>query len=73
MRDPNNFLGKGEDVGITCALIPSKTPGVVLGRRHDPLNIPFYNCPTQGNDVVVSVDAIIGGVEGAGKGILNVS
>ncbi|HPI41118.1 MAG TPA: acyl-CoA dehydrogenase family protein, partial [Pseudobdellovibrionaceae bacterium] len=68
LRDPENLLGKGEDVGITCALIPSKTPGVVLGRRHDPLGIPFYNCPTQGVNVVVSVDAVVGGVEGCGKG-----
>ena len=31
LRDPENLLGKGEDLGITCALIPAKTPGVVLG------------------------------------------
>lgn len=68
LRDPNNFLGKGEDVGITCALIPSKTPGVVLGQRHDPLGTPFYNCPTQGKDVVVSIDAVVGGKDGCGKG-----
>lgn len=71
LRDPENLLGKGEDVGITCALIPSSTPGVVLGRRHDPLGIPFYNCPTQGKDVIVNAeDAIIGGVANAGKGWL---
>jgi acyl-CoA dehydrogenase len=71
LRDPDNLLGKGEDLGITCALIPSKTPGVVLGRRHDPLGTPFYNCPTQGKDVVVvAEDAIIGGVANAGKGWL---
>ncbi|KYG65118.1 acyl-CoA dehydrogenase [Bdellovibrio bacteriovorus] len=69
LRDPENLLGKGEDVGITCALIPSKTPGVVLGRRHDPLNTPFYNCPTQGKDVVVDAEeAIVGGIGGAGRG-----
>lgn len=68
LRDPQNLLGKGEDLGITCALIPSNTPGVVLGKRHDPLGVPFYNCPTQGKDVVVSVDTIVGGIDGAGKG-----
>jgi acyl-CoA dehydrogenase len=68
LKDPSNILGKGEDVGITCALIPSKTPGVVLGKRHDPLGIPFYNCPTQGKDVIVSVDTIVGGIGGAGNG-----
>lgn len=68
LRDPRNLLGKGEDVGITCALIPASTPGVVIGRRHDPLHVPFYNCPTQGKDVVVSIDAIVGGASGAGIG-----
>jgi acyl-CoA dehydrogenase len=70
LKDPDNLLGKGEDAGITCALVPSTTPGVVLGRRHDPLTIPFYNCPTQGKDVVISVDAVVGGVEGCGRGWL---
>jgi acyl-CoA dehydrogenase len=68
LRDPKNLLGKGEDLGITCALIPAKTPGVVLGHRHDPLGVPFYNCPTQGKDVVISVDAIVGGLSGVGIG-----
>lgn len=69
LRDPENLLGKGEDLGITAALIPAATPGVVLGRRHDPLGTPFYNCPTQGNDVVVNAeDAIVGGLSNAGKG-----
>lgn len=69
LRDPENLLGKGEDVGITCALIPSVTAGVVIGRRHDPLGVPFYNCPTEGLNVVVAADeAIIGGLGGAGSG-----
>jgi acyl-CoA dehydrogenase len=68
LRDPENLLGKGEDVGITCALVPTNVPGVVIGRRHDPLGTPFYNCPTQGRDVVVSIDAVVGGVDGCGKG-----
>jgi len=68
LKDPQNILGKGTDLGITCALIPSNTAGVVIGRRHDPMGVPFYNCPTQGNDVVVSVDCIVGGIDGAGRG-----
>lgn len=68
LRDPENLLGKGEDLGITCALIPATTPGVVLGRRHDPLTIPFHNCPTQGKDVVVGIDAVVGGLGGVGQG-----
>jgi acyl-CoA dehydrogenase len=68
LRDPENLLGKGDDLGITCALVPANTPGVVLGNRHDPLGTPFYNCPTQGHDVELSVDQIVGGIEGAGLG-----
>ncbi len=69
LRDPKNYLGKGEELGITCALIPSHTKGVVLGLRHDPLGVPFYNCPTRGVDVIVPAEeCIIGGLEGAGQG-----
>jgi acyl-CoA dehydrogenase len=41
---------------------------VVIGRRHDPLGVPFYNCPTQGKDVIVPIDAVVGGVDGCGVG-----
>lgn len=68
LHDPENLLGKGEDLGITCALVPTDTPGVKLGRRHDPLGIAFYNCPTEGEDVVLPINAIIGGADGAGRG-----
>lgn len=69
LKDPDNLLGKGEDLGITCGLIPANSKGVVLGRRHDPMGVPFYNCPTQGHDVVLNAeDVIIGGLSNAGKG-----
>lgn len=68
LNDPDNLLGKGVDLGITAALVPSNTEGVVLGLRHDPLGVPFHNCPTRGKDVIVSIDAIIGGKDGAGNG-----
>ena len=68
MFDPENILGRGEDLGITCALIPTETAGVKADRRHDPLGVPFFNCPTHGNDVEVPISTIIGGVEMAGRG-----
>ena len=68
LSDPDNILGQGQDLGITCALIPTDTPGVVIGRRHNPLNVPFYNCPTSGVNVEVSLDAVIGGRDGVGQG-----
>lgn len=68
LRDPENHLGKGETPGITCALVPSDVEGISLGMRHDPMGVPFYNCPVYGEDVVVPVDTIIGGPEEAGNG-----
>ena len=68
MFDPENHLGKGEDLGITCALIPRNSEGVKADRRHDPLGVPFFNCPTHGTDVVVPLDTIIGGPDMAGRG-----
>jgi acyl-CoA dehydrogenase len=66
--DPDKLLGGTADIGITCALLPRNTPGITIGRRHFPLNIPFQNGPIQGNDVFVPLDFIIGGVAMAGKG-----
>lgn len=68
LRDPQKILFQNENVGITCALIPHTTPGVIQGRRHDPLATPFVNSPLNGKDVVIGLDAIIGAQAGLGKG-----
>ncbi|MCM1984054.1 acyl-CoA dehydrogenase [Lyngbya confervoides] len=68
LKDPDNLLGKGEEVGITCALVSTDNPGVFQNRRHDPMGVPFYNSPLEGQDVVVPIGQIIGGVEQAGQG-----
>ena len=68
LQDPDNLLGDEEHLGITCALIPSDIDGIKLGRRHDPLGVPFYNCPIDGENVIIPVDQIIGGRERAGDG-----
>ncbi|MBA6234159.1 MULTISPECIES: acyl-CoA dehydrogenase FadE [unclassified Colwellia] len=68
LKDPDNLLGDTVDLGITCALIPTDLDGIICGRRHFPLNIPFQNGPTQGNGVFVPLDFIIGGAEMAGQG-----
>jgi acyl-CoA dehydrogenase len=68
LRDPDHLLGEREDLGITCALIPAHLPGVEIGRRHDPMGVPFQNGPTTGRDVFVPLDFIIGGPERAGQG-----
>ncbi|MGL5153994.1 MAG: acyl-CoA dehydrogenase FadE, partial [Aeromonas veronii] len=68
LRDPEHLLGEEEELGITCALIPTHIKGVGIGRRHFPLNVPFQNGPTQGKDVFVPLDFIIGGPAMAGQG-----
>ena len=68
MYDPDGLIGETKEYGITAALIPTSTPGVVHGRRHYPLDVPFMNGPTSGKDVFVPLDYIIGGPEMAGKG-----
>jgi acyl-CoA dehydrogenase len=66
--DPENLLSKGRDLGITCVLVPSSLEGVRLGLRHNPLGVPFINSPIEGEDVVVSVEQVIGGLSGIGNG-----
>jgi acyl-CoA dehydrogenase len=69
LYDPDRMLGGDKtDYGITCALIPRDTPGLEIGRRHFPLNVPFQNGPLSGKDVFVPLDFIIGGPKMAGQG-----
>jgi acyl-CoA dehydrogenase len=68
LYDPDHLLGQSDDVGITCALVPRDTPGVIIDHRHDPMGVPFFNSPVVGQDVVLPIDQIIGGVAQAGLG-----
>jgi acyl-CoA dehydrogenase len=68
LSDPDHLIGDQDEYGITAALIPTDTEGVVVGRRHFPMSIAFQNGPTSGKDVFVPLDYIIGGQEMAGKG-----
>jgi acyl-CoA dehydrogenase len=63
-KDPNYK----EDVGITVALVPRNTEGVEMGRRHIPLDVPFYNGTVNSKDAFIPIDNIIGGPKQAGKG-----
>ncbi|KAB2940789.1 MAG: acyl-CoA dehydrogenase [Hyphomicrobium sp.] len=66
--DPDNILGKGENLGITVAMIPTVHAGVQIGRRHLPAGNAFPNGPNWGRDVVIPMDWIIGGEAMAGQG-----
>lgn len=68
LKDPENLLGEEKELGITCALVDAKLKGVDQTKRHDPLNVPFVNAPLIGKNVIISIDDVIGGEDGLGKG-----
>lgn len=68
VQDPENLLGKGEDVGITVLLVEKGVPGLQIGDHHDPVGNTFQNGPIVGRDVIVPATDIIGGPEYAGQG-----
>lgn len=68
LYDPDHLLSEKEELGITVALIPADTPGITIGRRHNPLNIAFQNGPNSGKNVFIPIDWIIGGADRVGQG-----
>ncbi len=68
LKDPDNLLGRGPDIGITLALIPHDHPGLDIGRRHYPARQAFMNGPVRGTDMFVPMDFLIGGTDYAGQG-----
>ena len=68
LHDPDGLLGGDKDRGITLALIPRNTPGLDIGRRHMPLNVPFQNGPVRGNGVFIPMSYLIGGEKMIGQG-----
>ena len=66
--DPDHLIGDEEELGITCALVPTDTEGVSIGRRHLPLNASFQNGPNSGQDVFIPMDWVIGGQNKVGQG-----
>jgi acyl-CoA dehydrogenase len=68
LYDPDHLIGEQEDIGITLALVPTDTPGVQIGRRHYPADQSFQNGPTQGKDVFIPMEYVIGGEPRVGQG-----
>ncbi len=66
--DPDKLLGKGDDIGITVALIPANHTGVNIGRRHLPGSTAFPNGPNWGSNVFIPIDWVIGGEKMVGQG-----
>ncbi|UYN98272.1 MAG: acyl-CoA dehydrogenase [Devosia sp.] len=68
LKDPDNLLGRGDNIGITLALIPHDHPGLDIGRRHYPARQAFMNGPVRGTDMFIPMDFLIGGTDYAGQG-----
>ena len=66
--DPDGLLGDSKDLGISCALIPTSTPGIEIGNRHKLVGAVFMNGPTRGKDVFIPIDWVIGGQDRLGQG-----
>ena len=65
--DPDGLLGGRENLGITCALVPTSTDGVTVGNRHD-VGSAFLNGANSGKDVFVPMEWVIGGQPQVGEG-----
>lgn len=68
MLDPESLLGRGRELGITVALLPTDLPGILHGERHIPLFMFFQNGPLYGKDVFIPLDHILGGEAQIGQG-----
>jgi acyl-CoA dehydrogenase len=68
LHDPEHLIGEVDSIGITLALVPAKLKGVKIGRRHFPSRSAFMNGPTQGRNVFIPMDFLIGGTQYAGQG-----
>ena len=77
LKDPQHLYSQGSQKNLTqkshegfsCVLIPRDLKGLTIEGRHDPMGLPIYNAPIKGAQVVVlAKEALIGGMERAGKG-----
>ena len=69
LEDPDNILQQNKShIGITLALLDRETDNVEIGDCHDPMRIGMCNGTITGENIVISVDQIIGGLSQAGQG-----
>jgi acyl-CoA dehydrogenase len=72
ISDPKNFLNKNlASDSITVLLLEKdKYKDIKIGYRHDPLGAQFPNGTITGDNILVSIDDVIGGKDMIGKGWL---
>jgi acyl-CoA dehydrogenase len=67
LQDPEGLLDNKFDRGI--ALIPVDACGVQIGRCHQSLNAIWLSGSTQGREVFIPLDDLIGGIEQQGESL----
>lgn len=66
--DPNKLLKDGKE-GITVALLEKNNYNdIVIGNRHNPLNIGFMNGTIKGDNIFIPMSCVIGGEKNCGFG-----
>jgi acyl-CoA dehydrogenase len=66
--DPERLLEKSVDGKIALLIVPRNTPGLEIGNVALPLNAPFPNGTIRCTNMPLSMDSVIGGVDGLDKG-----
>lgn len=68
VKDPHHLLNGTGKEGITCVLISRDTENLEIGNRHWPAEQAFMNGTVRGSNLVVPMNAIVGGQKMAGHG-----
>lgn len=66
--DPQNYLNRGTELGLSWVLLPTHLAGITIGRWHTALAQGIPSGPCVGQDVFVPLDYIIGGSDQIGHG-----
>lgn len=67
LSDPDGLLKSGKE-GITLALLEPDHMDFEIGKRHNPMDVPFPNGTIVAKNLVIPIESLIGGEENAGNG-----
>jgi len=67
LNDPNKLLTSGKE-GITLALLEPSKYNLEIGKKHNPLDVPFPNGTIKANNLEIPIESLIGGEKNAGNG-----
>ena len=67
LNDSNKLLTTGKE-GITLALLEPSKYNLEIGKKHNPLDVPFPNGTIKANNLEIPIESLIGGEKNAGNG-----